>query len=77
MAIYELLESTGPRRRYQLRSPVDRSPIGELECMTSSDGALAVERARKAQPASTIYKAVGSLATAVSRSSAPDATLTR
>jgi succinate-semialdehyde dehydrogenase/glutarate-semialdehyde dehydrogenase len=51
MAIYELLESTGPRRRYQLRSPVDRSPIGELECMTSSDVALAVERARKAQPA--------------------------
>src|SRR5262245_52206233 len=51
MAIYEPLESRGPRRRYRLRSPVDREPIGELECMTEGDVALALERARKAQPA--------------------------
>jgi acyl-CoA reductase-like NAD-dependent aldehyde dehydrogenase len=50
MAIYEPIEPRGPRRRYRLRSPVDREPIGELECMTESDVAAAVERARKAQP---------------------------
>ena len=37
MAIYEPIEPRGPRRRYRLRSPVDREPIGELECMTESD----------------------------------------
>ncbi len=51
MAIYEPIEPRGARRRYRLRSPVDREPIGELECMTASDVALALERARKAQPA--------------------------
>ena len=51
MAIYEPIEPRGPRRRYRLRSPVDREPIGELECMTGSDVAAALERARKAQPA--------------------------
>ncbi|TMA25859.1 MAG: aldehyde dehydrogenase family protein, partial [Deltaproteobacteria bacterium] len=51
MAIYEPIEPRGPRRRYRLRSPVDREPIGQLECMTASDVALALERARKAQPA--------------------------
>src|SRR5258706_8827592 len=51
MAIYEPIESRGPRRRYRLRSPVDCEPIGELECMTQSDVAAALERARKAQPA--------------------------
>lgn len=51
MAIYEPIEPRGPRRRYRLRSPVDREPIGELECMTESDVAAALERARKAQPA--------------------------
>jgi succinate-semialdehyde dehydrogenase/glutarate-semialdehyde dehydrogenase len=51
MAIYEPIESADPRRRYRLRSPIDREPIGELECMTPSDVARALERARKAQPA--------------------------
>src|SRR5215468_6899343 len=51
MAIYEPIDVHGPRRRYRLLSPVDRAPIGELECMTGSDVAQAVERARKAQPA--------------------------
>ena len=50
MAIYEPIGPSGPRRRYRLRSPVDREPIGELECMTASDVAAALERARKAQP---------------------------
>src|SRR5262249_27194598 len=51
MAIYEAIDPAGLRRRYRLRSPVDREPIGELECMTASDVAAALERARKAQPA--------------------------
>jgi len=51
MAIYEPIEPRGPRRRYRLRSPVSREPIGELECMTAEDVGHAVERARKAQPA--------------------------
>jgi succinate-semialdehyde dehydrogenase/glutarate-semialdehyde dehydrogenase len=51
MAIYEPVEDPGPRRRYRLRSPVSLEPIGELECMTGPDVDLALERARKAQPA--------------------------
>jgi succinate-semialdehyde dehydrogenase/glutarate-semialdehyde dehydrogenase len=51
MAIYEEIEAAGPRRRYRLRSPTTLEPIGELECMTREDVALALERARKAQPA--------------------------
>ena len=50
MAIYEPIESDGPRRRYRLRSPVTQQPIGELDCMTEADVAHALERARKAQP---------------------------
>jgi len=50
MASYEPIESDGPRRRYRLKSPVTLEPIGELECMTEADVALALERARKAQP---------------------------
>ncbi|NQZ96495.1 MAG: aldehyde dehydrogenase family protein [Myxococcales bacterium] len=49
MAIYEPLESDGPRRRLRLRSPVDLEPIGEIECANSRDVERAVERARKAQ----------------------------
>ena len=51
MAIYEPIESEGPRRRYRLRSPVSLEPIGELSCMTEADVARCLERARKAQPA--------------------------
>ncbi|MGH0029508.1 MAG: aldehyde dehydrogenase family protein [Myxococcota bacterium] len=51
MAIYEPLESDGPRRRYRLLSPASLEPIGELECMGEADVAQALERARKAQPA--------------------------
>jgi succinate-semialdehyde dehydrogenase/glutarate-semialdehyde dehydrogenase len=51
MAIYEPIPAAGPRRRYRLKSPVTLEPIGELECMTETDVARALERARKAQPA--------------------------
>jgi succinate-semialdehyde dehydrogenase/glutarate-semialdehyde dehydrogenase len=51
MAIYEVLASEGPRRRYRLKSPATLEPIGELECMDATDVARALERARKAQPA--------------------------
>ena len=51
MAIYETVESGGPRRRLRLRSPVDLAPIGEIDCATREDVAAALERARKAQPA--------------------------
>ena len=49
MAIYEPIESDGPRRRLRLRSPVDLEPIGEIDCANAQDVAHAVERARKAQ----------------------------
>jgi succinate-semialdehyde dehydrogenase/glutarate-semialdehyde dehydrogenase len=51
MAIYELQQGGGPRRRYRLTSPATLEPIGELECMTEADVAQCLERARKAQPA--------------------------
>jgi len=50
MAICERVESEGPRRRLRLRSPVTLVPIGEIECASPEDVALAIERARKAQP---------------------------
>lgn len=50
MAIYESIDSPGPRRRLRLRSPVTLEPIGEIECATADDVAQALERARKAQP---------------------------
>lgn len=49
MAIFEPVESSGPRRRLRARSPVTLEPIGEFECATSEDVRGAVERARKAQ----------------------------
>ncbi len=49
MAIIEVMESSGPRRRLRARSPVSLEPIGEFECATAEDVRLAVERARKAQ----------------------------
>jgi len=51
MAIYEAIDSPGPRRRLRLRSPVTLEPIGELECASEEDVRAALERARKAQPA--------------------------
>lgn len=51
MAIYQPIESEGPRRRLELRSPVDLEPIGTIDCATREDVAAALERARKAQPA--------------------------
>ena len=51
MAIYEPIEPRGPGADTGCARPVDREPIGELECMTGSDVAAALERARKAQPA--------------------------
>lgn len=50
MAIYERMQTDGPRRRYRLRSPVSLDPIGELEAMDRGDVERALERARKAQP---------------------------
>lgn len=49
MALFEPIESTGPRRKLRLRSPATLEPIGEIECGTREDVAAAVERARKAQ----------------------------
>ncbi|NNL86768.1 MAG: aldehyde dehydrogenase family protein, partial [Myxococcales bacterium] len=49
MAIFEAIESDGPRRKLRLTSPVTLEPIGELECATADDVRAAVERARKAQ----------------------------
>ena len=50
MAIYEPIDSPGPRRRLRLRSPVNLEPIGEIDCATAEDVAQALERAHKAQP---------------------------
>ena len=50
MAIYEPIESDGPRRPLRLRSPVNLEPIGEIECANAQDVQRVVERARKAQP---------------------------
>jgi len=49
MAIVEVLESEGPRRRMQVRSPASLEPIGEFECASAEDVGVAVQRARAAQ----------------------------
>ena len=49
MAIVEPVESSGPRRRLRVRSPVTLEPIGEFDCASDDDVRAAVERARKAQ----------------------------
>ena len=49
MAIFESIESAGPRRKLRLTSPVTLQPIGEIECATAEDVRAAVDRARKAQ----------------------------
>ncbi len=49
MAIYEAMESEGPRRKLRILSPASLEPIGELECGTREDVVAAVERGRKAQ----------------------------
>ena len=49
MAIYELIPSDGPRRRYRVSSPVTLEPIGEFEAAGVEDVRTAVARARKAQ----------------------------
>ncbi len=49
MAIYEPIESSGPRKKLRINSPVTLEPIGEIECGTREDVVAAVERARKAQ----------------------------
>jgi succinate-semialdehyde dehydrogenase/glutarate-semialdehyde dehydrogenase len=50
MAIYEpIANSTGPRRKLRVRSPVTLEPIGEFEVATRADVEAALERARKAQ----------------------------
>jgi succinate-semialdehyde dehydrogenase/glutarate-semialdehyde dehydrogenase len=50
MAIYQPIDSDGPRRRLELRSPVDLEPFGTIDCATPDDVRGAIERARKAQP---------------------------
>lgn len=49
MAIFEPVDTSGPRRKLRLTSTVTLEPIGELECATPEDVRSAVERARKAQ----------------------------
>jgi len=51
MAIVTVIESPpGERRRLSLANPATREPIGEIEVQNAHDVALALERARKAQP---------------------------
>jgi len=50
MAIYQPVETSGMRRRLELRSPVDLEPFGTIDCANADDVREAVERARKAQP---------------------------
>lgn len=49
MAIIEPLETDATHRRYRVRSPVTREPIGEFEVATAEDVRAAVARARQAQ----------------------------
>ncbi len=49
MAIVEVVENAGPRRRMQVRSPASLEKIGDFECATAADVAAAVERAKVAQ----------------------------
>ena len=51
MSIYESVESSDSRRHLQLKSPVSLEPIGELGCANSEDVAVAIAKARAAQPA--------------------------
>lgn len=51
MAIYEPIETQNGHRAYQLKSPVDLSPIGDLRCATREEVQATVERARTAQKA--------------------------
>ncbi len=52
MAIVEILPpSPEGRRRLGLSSPATREPVGEITVATPEDVRLAIERARKAQPA--------------------------
>ncbi|GHD38496.1 aldehyde dehydrogenase family protein [Parahalioglobus pacificus] len=51
MSIYESVESSDSRRHLQLKSPVSLEPIGELVCANSEDVAVAIAKARAAQPA--------------------------
>ena len=51
MSIYESVESFDSRRHLQLKSPVSLEPIGELVCANSEDVAVAIAKARAAQPA--------------------------
>ena len=47
MAIYEAIESSGPRRRLRLRSPVTLEPIGEFECASAEDVRAALDYAAR------------------------------
>ncbi len=52
MSIYEAIESTDSARRvYQLRSPIDLQPTGELVCANDDDVKAALAKARQVQPA--------------------------
>ncbi|MEM0953133.1 MAG: aldehyde dehydrogenase family protein [Pseudomonadota bacterium] len=50
MSIYEPMEESGARRRLQLISPMTLEPTGELVCANREDVAVAIQRAREAQP---------------------------
>lgn len=49
MAIVEVLESAGERRRMAVRSPASLQSIGEFDCRTPDEVRAAVQRARVAQ----------------------------
>ena len=51
MSIYESVESSDSRRPLPLKSPVRHAPIGALVCANSEDVAVAIAKARAAQPA--------------------------
>lgn len=51
MSIYKSLSSNNGVRRFELRSPIDLKPTGELICASAEEVNEAVRRARLAQPA--------------------------
>ena len=51
MSIYKPLDEKDGHRRYQLTSPVDLEPDGELICATTAEVNDAVSKAREMQPA--------------------------
>ncbi|MFO0689241.1 MAG: aldehyde dehydrogenase family protein [Myxococcota bacterium] len=49
MALFEAIQTTDGRRRYDVKSPVTLQSIGQFDCATPDEVRAAVARARKAQ----------------------------